>query len=685
MKHVEILYLLLFCLTIEQRALAQTAAADNNLKQLQEDMYRYFSTNEVDKFNDAVEKLKAAALRAGDERLFYKAWANQATYHFTRISNKRGLEMGKDIRDYAQQHDSKYGLYTSTFATAGMLTSQKQYELAKKQYLDCLEFLRNYFPDESTAPIYLALAKISQNNNDLSKVREYAQKVLDNPIASKMHKLSALSYICFTYTRLDGSDLEQFNHFYEERQELKAEVGPEGLFGTAIEYEHALLNGDYEKAEELTEKMAPMERLNMKVRLYEKKGDYKEALLWYRRYRNYRDSVNVLSARQQAAEYSVELDVARAESEAKDLRLANKELQLQQIENELEQQRLEAEANELKLKNQKAELERATIQLEKATLDGITKELELRQKLMDAEAQNQAERSRQQTRRFIYIIIGIVLASLAYIIYRRKIQVKQLEAKNDQLSQAYDQLEKTTTAKERIESELRIARDIQMSMVPSSFPSRSDLDIYAYMMPAKEVGGDLYSFVLEGSSLYFCIGDVSGKGVPASLFMAQTIRLFHMLASQYLAPAAIATKMNNELSENNEQGMLVTMFIGQANLTNGQLDFCNCGHNPPVLGLQFLEVEPNAPLGLWSGLEYIGEHIEDIRHQRLFLYTDGLNEAEDVWHNQFGDDNIPLILEEHPAFSCQQTIDVMKQAVADHAGNAVPSDDLTMLCVKVMG
>ena len=272
-----------------------------------------------------------------------------------------------------------------------------------------------------------------------------------------------------------------------------------------------------------------------------------------------------------------------------------------------------------------------------------------------------------------------------YFSTNRKIQVKQLEAKNDQLSQAYDQLEKTTSAKERIESELRIARDIQMSMVPSSFPSRSDLDIYAYMMPAKEVGGDLYSFVLEGSSLYFCIGDVSGKGVPASLFMAQTIRLFHMLASQYLAPAAIATKMNNELAENNEQGMFVTMFIGQADLTNGQLDFCNCGHNPPVLGLQFLEVEPNAPLGLWPGLEYIGEHIEDIRHQRLFLYTDGLNEAEDVWHNQFGDDNIILLLEKHPAFSCQQTIDVMKQAVADHADNAEPSDDLTMLCLKVKG
>ena len=156
------------------------------------------------------------------------------------------------------------------------------------------------------------------------------------------------------------------------------------------------------------------------------------------------------------------------------------------------------------------------------------------------------------------------------------------------------------------------------------------------------------------------------------------------IEQQALAQTAAADNELKQLQEDMYR-YFSTNEVDKFNDAVEKLKAAALGHNPPVLGLQFLEVEPNAPLGLWSGLEYIGEHIEDIRHQRLFLYTDGLNEAEDVWHNQFGDDNIPLILEEHPAFSCQQTIDVMKQAVADHAGNAEPSDDLTMLCVKVMG
>ena len=664
---------------------AQTS--DSKIARLQADMYRLFSTNHVDSFNLVVEQLKEAAQQVGDERTFYKAWGNQAMYNFSNIGRDEGLEEIAKAREYAKQHNSKYGLLTSSYANASMLSTLKLYDQAEKAYREAIEYKETYFPDESGAAYYLGLAKLYVNQSKSEQVLECARKTLADPHLIPLHRLSAWSYLCIgIYISNSPNKYELFNTYYAEREKAKAVVGHDDNLGHLVDSEKAIINNDPEEALRQAEALPPgLNRLSSLHRALALMGRYKEAYEELYNYLKAKDSINNEEFKRWSSESAIQQGLVRMENEAKDLRLANQELELSKITSELEQQRLEAEANELKLKNQNAELERSAMQLEKATLDGITKELDLRQKLMDAEAQNQAERSRQQTRHFIYIIIGIVLASLAYIIYRRMSQVKQLKAKNDQLSQAYDQLEKTTSVKERIESELRIARDIQMSMVPSSFPSRSDLDIYAYMMPAKEVGGDLYSFVLEDSSLYFCIGDVSGKGVPASLFMAQTIRLFRMLAAQHLAPAAIATKMNNELAENNEQGMFVTMFIGQANLTNGQLDFCNCGHNPPVLGLQFLEVEPNAPLGLWSGLEYIGEHIEDIRHQRLFLYTDGLNEAEDVWHNQFGDDNIPLILEEHPAFSCQQTIDVMKQAVADHAGNAEPSDDLTMLCVKVMG
>ena len=132
--------------------------------------------------------------------------------------------------------------------------------------------------------------------------------------------------------------------------------------------------------------------------------------------------------------------------------------------------------------------------------------------------------------------------------------------------------------------------------------------MYAIMTPAKEVGGDLYSYLIQGDMLYFCVGDVSGKGVPSSLFMAQATQLFRTLAAQQMMPAEICTRMNDALSgEVNENGMFVTLFLGLLNLETGHLDFCNAGHNPPVVGGgdnqgDFLQMESNAPIGLWEGL-----------------------------------------------------------------------------------
>ena len=231
------------------------------------------------------------------------------------------------------------------------------------------------------------------------------------------------------------------------------------------------------------------------------------------------------------------------------------------------------------------------------------------------------------------IIIGIVVVALVIFLIFRMIAARRLKKAHNELLVAYDQLEETTTAKERIESDLRIARNIQMGMVPHTFPERPDLDLYASMTPAKEVGGDLYGYYLTGDKLYFALGDVSGKGVPASLFMAQATRLFRTLAAQEMMPAEIATRINDALSgEDNETGMFVTMFLGLVDMNTGHLDFCNAGHNPPVLlsdgKAEFIEMEPNAPIGLWPGLDYVGEEIDTIMDSPLFVYTDGLNEAE---------------------------------------------------------
>lgn len=295
-------------------------------------------------------------------------------------------------------------------------------------------------------------------------------------------------------------------------------------------------------------------------------------------------------------------------------------------------------------------------------------------------ADQQSSLSQQRWLATACTLLLLSIFFVVYTLYRRKAHRK--------LQRAYDQLEETTTAKERIESELRIARNIQMSMVPQEFPQRPGLDLYALMIPAREVGGDLYSYVLHDDELYFCVGDVSGKGVPASLYMSQATRMFHALASQHLKPADIAAKMSDELAQGNEQGMFITMFIGLLQLSTGHLDYCNCGHTSPILGCgteqgHFLEMESNVPIGLWPGIQFVGEQIESIKGQTLFVYTDGLNEAEDSDHNQFGDERLLQCLSHTVPVSSQKLTEYVLQQIEQHRQDAEPNDDLTMLCLRI--
>ena len=252
-----------------------------------------------------------------------------------------------------------------------------------------------------------------------------------------------------------------------------------------------------------------------------------------------------------------------------------------------------------------------------------------------------------------------------------------------------EELKTTTAQKASIESELNVASSIQMSMLPSVFPNREGLDMYASMTPAKEVGGDLYGYLLIDDSLYFCLGDVSGKGVPASLFMAQVTRLFRTLANQQMPPAEICTRMNDALSgDENPTNMFVTMFIGLVDLKTGHLSFCNAGHNPPIIGDgeshgDFLKMLTNFPIGVLPDLEFQGEEISSIKGRPLFIYTDGLNEAENMENDQFGDDHLLDILRNTHFDSARQVIETLAAEVEHHRGGADPNDDLTMMCLRV--
>ena len=242
--------------------------------------------------------------------------------------------------------------------------------------------------------------------------------------------------------------------------------------------------------------------------------------------------------------------------------------------------------------------------------------------------------------------------------------------------------------RERIAGELKIATGIQMSMVPKTFPpfpERHDLDMSATIIPAKEVGGDLYDFFIRDEKLFFCVGDVSGKGVPAALVMAVTRTTFRNMSAREDSPGRIVQAMNDGLSSMNESNMFVTLFCGVLDLKNGHLRFCNAGHNPPMAltdAIRPLDVLPNLPIGIMEGFEFQEQEMPFHYDDALFLYTDGLTEAENATHEQFGVDRTKAALSVRK--SAQEHLDNIKRHVTDFVGDAPQSDDLTILFIHYL-
>ena len=257
------------------------------------------------------------------------------------------------------------------------------------------------------------------------------------------------------------------------------------------------------------------------------------------------------------------------------------------------------------------------------------------------------------------------------------------------------QIEETKAINEdkgRIEGELQTARSIQMSMLPKTFPpypDRDDVDIYGQLMPAKEVGGDLFDFFLRDEKLFFCIGDVSGKGVPASLLMAVTRSLFRTIASHESQPARIMTAINESISEDNESNMFVTLFIGVLDLPTGRMRYSNAGHDAPILigdqGVGFLPCDPNLPVGIITDWKFTLQETVIDSQTTIFLYTDGLTEAENLRHEQFQEERV---LDTVLDTACEaerkpeKFIEHMTKVVQDFVGNAEQSDDQTMLAIQ---
>ena len=254
-----------------------------------------------------------------------------------------------------------------------------------------------------------------------------------------------------------------------------------------------------------------------------------------------------------------------------------------------------------------------------------------------------------------------------------------------------DELKDTTAQKASIESELQVASGIQMGMLPKTFPTypdRDDVQLYASLTPAKEVGGDLFDFYFRDEKLFFCIGDVSGKGVPASLFMAVTRAVFRTVSARESMPDRIMASLNQTMVDMNETNMFVTLFIGVLDLPTGRLHYCNAGHDAPLLvgaGVGMLPCDSNIPVGVMDQWKYTLQESQIFTGTTIFLFTDGLTEAEDATHAQFRMERVNDVaahaLADHQQ-EPRQLIGVMTDAVHQFVGDAEQSDDLTLMAIQ---
>ena len=279
--------------------------------------------------------------------------------------------------------------------------------------------------------------------------------------------------------------------------------------------------------------------------------------------------------------------------------------------------------------------------------------------------------------------------------FRRTDEIGQLSQSFGNMQQSLvkyiEELKHTTAQKASIDRDLRIASEIQMGMLPEEFPTKDDRDdvqLYASLTPAKEVGGDLFDFYFRDEKLFFCIGDVSGKGVPASLFMAVTRSTFRTVSAHESMPDRILTTMNKTIADMNNTFMFVTLFVGVLDLPTGRLYYCNAGHDAPLLvgaGVGELPCDTNIPVGFKPSWKYSLQEAQIFTGTTIFLFTDGLTEAVGGNKTMFQMERVNEVAAQALSRGQQdprQLISLMTDAVHQFVGDAEQSDDLTMMAIQ---
>lgn len=568
--------------------------------------------------------LPAPMLASGDkaktltqqEVAYYDSAYSRITYVLDNMSSSEALTMIDELRDYAEEHQSKYGFYIVTWLNAHIARDMGMIDRAEELMLASIDYQKRYLADiKPMTDVYKCLAGIYEDRLQGEKAIQTLDEALEQEDWSIEDRIVLLSLRCNAVTKIEPVDTARFMAYHDQLHTIIDQYGYSGDAAIYTECYHAQFTRNYPRLLELAEKITNKgDRLKFKIEAYDGLERNQEAIDSFMVYKAWADQQFNAETRKLAEMSALELEASRAENEAYTLRLSNQRMLL------------------------------------------------------------------------IAIVCGLILFCVFLAIYlrRRFLQMRQLR-------KAYDQLEQVTTQKERIESELRIARNIQLSLEPTNFPNLPGLDLYANITPAKAVGGDLYDFFVRDNQLFFCIGDVSGKGVPAALFMMMTKSLFRAYSSEEHMPDRIVTKMNQILGENNKNHMFVTLFVGVFNLSSGLLRYCNASHEKPIVIREEatpLPVLRTFPVGFFANTVYQMQEVVIEPHTTILFYTDGLNEAMNADENMFGRERISDEIRsaiQSGQLSPKALIDRLTDAVHQFVGNTEQSDDLTLLAIRYSG
>ena len=298
-------------------------AQSSEIKKLQAEMYKYFSTLEQDKFMEVTEQLKKKCLEYGDDQTFYKAWGNQAIYLATHDQRLKSMETVKEMKAYANEHGNLFGEYTSLHVEGTVYLRMHNYDSAENSFKDAAEFLHTNFPDGSAAADYLELITVANRRNNREMGKNYGEKVLKEPNLQPEHKIRALGNLCqYAYTE---NDRERFNELYAEWKELLQQT-PGGTLESTVEVQHLIINQRYEEALKLADRVPVRTRYDIQAKIYHLLGDDTKAYQYLRRAGSVKDSINREDQANVFSEYIIQSQNERLENERLRLEDENNEL-----------------------------------------------------------------------------------------------------------------------------------------------------------------------------------------------------------------------------------------------------------------------------------------------------------------------------------------------------------------------